>query len=102
MKRCFVVVQVLLFLQKEKEESPPEAQVKEENGENLKHCGHCQVLNGSNYTDPLLPPYLFPDPSAPPLYPSHLTLPPPPTPPHHSVPLRSLFLVLSAPWLLAS
>lgn len=49
----FFLLQVLLFLQKEKEESPPEAQVKEENGENLKHCGHCQVLNGSNYTDAL-------------------------------------------------
>lgn len=47
-----VFVQVLLLLQKEKEESAPEAQVKEENRENLKHCGHCQVLNGSNYTDP--------------------------------------------------
>lgn len=61
----FDFLQVLLFLQKEKEESPPEAQVKEENRENLKHCGHCQVLNGSNYTDPLslisfqLPPHLF-------------------------------------------
>lgn len=45
--------------------------MKEENGENLKHCGHCQVLNGSNYTDPphptlsppisvqLPPPHLF-------------------------------------------
>lgn len=47
-----VFVQVLLLLQKEKEESAPEAQVKEENRENLKHCGHGQVLNGSNYTDP--------------------------------------------------
>lgn len=61
----FDFLQVLLFLQKEKEESPPEAQVKEENRENLKHCGHCQVLNGSNYTDPLsfissqLPSHLF-------------------------------------------
>lgn len=86
-----VFLQVLLFLQKEKEESPPEAQVNEEEGENLKHCGHCQVLNGSNYTDPLslisfqLPPHLF--------IPPHLiflvTLYPPPS--------RSLFLVLSAP-----
>lgn len=64
-KCSFVSLQVLLFLQKEKEESPPEAQVKEEDGENLKHCGHCQVLNGSNYTDPQplisfqLPPHLF-------------------------------------------
>lgn len=48
-----ICLQVLLFLQKKKEESPPEAQVKEEIGENLKHCGHCQVLNGRNYTDPL-------------------------------------------------
>lgn len=55
-----VFVQVLLFLQKEKEESAPEAQVKEENRENLKHCGHCQVLNGSNYTDPPTAHYLFP------------------------------------------
>lgn len=66
-------MQVLLFLQKEKEESSPEAQVKEENRENLKHCGHCQVLNGSNYTDP---PVLFLLPVSPsPLYPSHLTAP---------------------------
>lgn len=56
-----VFVQVLLLLQKEKEESAPEAQVKEENRENLKHCGHCQVLNGSNYTDPpTTAHYLFP------------------------------------------
>lgn len=55
-----VFVQVLLLLQKEKEESAPEAQVKEENRENLKHCGHCQVLNGSNYTDPPTAHYLFP------------------------------------------
>lgn len=55
-----VFVQVLLLLQKEKEESAPEAQVKEENRENLKHCGHGQVLNGSNYTDPPTAHYLFP------------------------------------------
>ena len=70
----FVFLQVLLFLQKEKEESPPEAQVNEENGENLKHCGHCQVLNGSNYTDPPPPPP--PSPASPsPLYPPHLISP---------------------------
>lgn len=63
-----VFVQVLLLLQKEKEESAPEAQVKEENRENLKHCGHGQVLNGSNYTDPPTAHYLFP-----------ATPPPPPT-----------------------
>lgn len=66
----FVPLQVLLFLQKEKEESSPEAQVNEENRENLKHCGHCQVLNGSNYTDPPIPFLLPVTPS--PLYPLSL------------------------------
>lgn len=69
-----VVTQVLLFLQEEKEESPPEAQVNEGNGENLKHCGHCRVLNGSNYTEPRPPPLYPPSPlppSSPP--PPHLT-----------------------------
>lgn len=68
-----VFVQVLLLLQKEKEESAPEAQVKEENRENLKHCGHGQVLNGSNYTDPPTAHYLFPaTPPPPPPYSFHL------------------------------
>lgn len=86
-----VFVQVLLFLQKEKEESAPEAQVKEENRENLKHCGHCQVLNGSNYTDPPPQPIIS------------FQLPPLPSPPYsfhliprcHHVPPRLSSLSLS-------
>lgn len=71
-----VVTQVLLFLQEEKEESPPEAQVNEGNGENLKHCGHCRVLNGSNYTEPRPRPSTHPV-RCPHLVPLPLTLPPP-------------------------
>lgn len=77
-----VFVQVLLLLQKEKEESAPEAQVKEENRENLKHCGHGQVLNGSNYTDPPTAHYLFP------------ATPRPPPPPYsfHLIPRCHMYL----------
>lgn len=66
---------------------------------NLKHCGHCRVLNGSNYTDP--PPRLLSLSSFPssPVYSSHfasVTLFPRPT-----LYLFS-FLVLSVPRLLTS
>lgn len=95
---CFCVfplLQVLLFLQEEKEESSPEAQVKEETGENLKHCGHCRVLNESNYTTPSSHPPPLKDPSliSGPTTPLH---PFPPSP--CLLPPRALsFLVLSAP-----
>lgn len=68
-----VFLQVLLFLQKEKEESSPEAQVKEADGDDLKHCGHCRVLNGSNYTKPSAS---IPPPRSSFLRPPHLPRPP--------------------------
>lgn len=91
----FVSPQVLLLFQKEKEESPPAAQVKAENRENLKHCGHCQVLNGSNYTAPLPPFFISSQP------PPHLSSLSPYFHCLHSVPPTSCslsFSVLPSYW----